>query len=168
MKAILQRVRAHPLAGWLVPMGVTVAMLAAVASYGRSPEVQAAPGSPYYGKAVQEAMRGLVQLGAGTQPGADPAGRPPLPVGLSPAEHYWCEQCKAWHKRNSNAGSAAATPSAPTPAAAGAGIPPLPPGLSPADYDWCANCKAWHPKEPAKPAQPAAQPAAQPPAPSGP
>jgi hypothetical protein len=136
---------------WIVPGVVTCVLVAAVVSYPRAAEVNAAAGSPYYSKAAREALAGL-QSPAEQQ--ALPAATPALPAGLSPAEHYWCEQCKAYHKRQpgtvSQAG-AAQVPAAQVPAAgaaapplAAAAIPPLPQGLDPADYYWCANCKVYH------------------------
>ncbi len=131
---------------WLVPVLVAGVAAAAVLSYTRSAETQAAPGSPYYDRAVKEAMNGLVNPAGAAA--ATPAAIPPLPAGLSPAEHYWCKDCKAYHK-NQPAGAAAQPAGAAhsTPAAQpGLTIPPLLAGLSPDDYDWCANCKVFHPK----------------------
>ncbi len=88
---------------WLVPAALTGVVAAAVISYGRTEESQAAAGSPYYGKAVQEAINGLKNPGSKPLP----AGRPPLPAGLSPAEHEWCENCKVYHKRQPGAANAA-------------------------------------------------------------
>lgn len=48
---------------WSLPLIAAGVVAAAVWSYGRPGEVQAAPGSPYYDKAVKEAMNGLTQLG---------------------------------------------------------------------------------------------------------
>ncbi|MEO0017296.1 MAG: hypothetical protein RLZZ522_579 [Verrucomicrobiota bacterium] len=162
---------------WLVPVLAAGVAAAAVFSYSRSAETQAAPGSPYYDRAVKEAMNGLVNPGgaAAAAAAATPDAIPPLPAGLSPAEHYWCKNCKAYHK-NQPAGAdqpgggaqpgadpaaqpgaaPAAQPGAAPAAEPGTTIPPLLAGLSPDDYDWCANCKVFHPK--AKPG--AAQPAA--------
>ena len=138
---------------WIVPGVVTCVLVAAVVSYPRAAEINAAAGSPYYSKAAQEALVGLRSSG---EKQALPAATPALPAGLSPDEHYWCEQCKAYHKRQPGgapqagvapvpaAGAAAAPPvagaAAPTPAA----IPSLPQGLNPAEYYWCANCKVYH------------------------
>lgn len=149
---------------WLVPVIVTGVVAAAAVSYTRSAEIQAAPGSPYYGRAVKEAMNGLVNPGGA--PAASPDAIPPLPAGLSPADHYWCKDCKAYHKRQpegaaqpgavAQPGAApAAQPGAAPAAQPGLTIPPLLAGLAPDDYDWCANCKVFHPKaQPAAAAQP--------------
>jgi hypothetical protein len=131
---------------WIIPGAVTSVLVAAVVTYPRAAEIHAAPGSPYYPKAVQEALVGL-RNPDGKQ--ALPAATPALPAGLSPDEHYWCEQCKAYHKRqpgaSPQAGAAQAAGGGPaaTPVAA-AEIPPLPQGLNPAEYYWCANCKVYH------------------------
>ena len=158
--------------GWVVPLVAAGVVAAAVISYLRTVEPQAAPGSPYYGKAVKEAAAGL------TNPGLEavPEGRPALPAGYSPEDVYWCEQCKAYHRRQPAGGQAAGAGQP----AAGAGparqtsptdetIPPVLSGLSPDDYYWCPNFKVFHkrppPGQPAGNAQPAAAgtvPAAQP------
>lgn len=168
-----------PVMAWLVPAAVTGVVAAAVISYSGSEETQAAPDSPYYDKAVKEALVGLTNLGAKA---AAPAGRPPLPAGLSPDEHYWCEQHQVYHKRQpgqappaagatppADAGGAPAplaVPPAAPPAAQPAGaIPPLGAGLAAADYYWCPNCKIYHKREPV-PGQ--AADAAHPPAVAGP
>lgn len=135
---------------WLAPAVAALVLAAAVITYGRSREIHAGCGSPYYQKAVQEAMAGLKNPNAKTLPAAQPA----LPAGVSPADVYWCEQCKAYHQRQASnntpappapntipAAASQTTPADPT-------IPPLPAGLSPADYQWCANCKAYHAKQP--------------------
>lgn len=137
---------------WLVPAVVAGVIATAVISYARSGEFQAAAGSPYYGKAVQEAIAGLKNPGES----ALPAARPPLPAGLSPDEHYWCENCKAYHKREPGQSQPAGV--APPPIAGGGAvaaqaadtIPPLPEGQSANDYYWCVNCKAYHPRQPAQ------------------
>jgi hypothetical protein len=146
---------------WFWPMASLAVVVGSVMTYGRSAEIHAASGAPLYGKAVQEAMAGLVNLG-----GATPAQKPPLPDGLSPDEHYWCEQCKAYHKGKAPAAQApgAVPPVAggvpavpPNPAAQPAGeIPPLPEGMSAADHYWCVNCKTYHARQAgqANPAQP--------------
>jgi hypothetical protein len=150
---------------WIVPGVVTCVLVAAVVSYPRAAEIHAAPGSPYYTKAAQEALAGL-RTPEGKQ--ALPAATPALPAGLSPDEHYWCEQCKAYHKRQpggvpqAGAAPAAAAGAAAAPVAAAA-IPPLPQGLDPAEYYWCANCKVYHSRKDPKvnvPGAPAADPAA--------
>lgn len=145
---------------WIVPAVVTCTLVAAVVSYTRSAEIHAAAGSPYYSKAVQEALAGLQNSGEKEAIPTVPA----LPAGLSPAEHYWCEQCKTYHKRQPAGAAAGGTPApVPAPAAGGApvpapaagvspvpvagaaaAVPALPQGLSPADYYWCANCKVYH------------------------
>ena len=156
---------------------------AAVWSYARTEVVEAGGGSPYYDSAVKQALTGLRNVGSG---GVDvPAGRPPLPAGLDPAEYYWCEQCKTYHKREAGApagGQPAAQPAvavadpfapppllqrlpeSPAPGAvqpgAAAALPPLPAGLNPAEYYWCEHCKTYHQREPG--AAPGAPPAAQP------
>lgn len=137
---------------WLVPGVVAGVIATAVISYARSGETHAAAGSPYYGKAVQEAIAGLKNPGAN----ALPAARPLLAAGLSPEEHYWCENCKTYHKREpGQSPPAGVTP----PPIAGAGVvaaqpaavvPPLPEGLSASDHYWCVNCKTYHPRQPAQ------------------
>ncbi|MCX6879566.1 MAG: hypothetical protein NTW21_38045 [Verrucomicrobia bacterium] len=137
---------------WLVPAAVAGVAMVAVISYIRSEETHAASGSPLYGQAVREAIDGL------KNPGAKPvAARPPLPAGLSAAEVYWCEQCKAYHKgQPGQAQPAAATPAPVAGAAAtpiaqpDSPIPPLPAGLAAADYYWCANCKTYHKRQAAE------------------
>lgn len=140
---------------WIVPAAVTGVLVAAVVTYPRAAEVHAAAGSPYYAKAAREALAGLRNS---EEKQALPAATPALPAGLSPDEHYWCEQCKAYHKRQPGGQAAPANPPAgnaplppliarpqalPAPGNA-ADIPPLPEGLSPADYYWCTNCKVYH------------------------
>lgn len=159
---------------WLVPVLVAGVAAAAVLSYTRTPETQAAPGSPYYDRAVKEAMNGLVNPGgaaaAAAAAAATPDAIPPLPAGLSPDEYYWCKDHKAYHKRQpegagqpgvaAQPGAAPAQPGAAPAAQPDLTIPPLLAGLSPDDYDWCANCKVFHPKAKPGAAQPGA--AAQP------
>lgn len=157
------------IAPWLVPLAATVVVAAAVISYSRSGDEPVAGGSPYYDKAVKEALAGLRNPGGK----ALPETRPALPAGLSPDEYYWCEQCKAYHKRQPAQGQPGAVP--PSPVAGGNApqaaaqpsdaIPPLPAGLSADDYYWCTNCKAYH-KRQATPGQPGAD-AAHPPAAAG-
>lgn len=135
-----------PAKSWLIPGLAVGVAAAAVISYGRTEERQAAPGSPYYDKAVKEALNGLKGADAAAAPEA--GGHPPLPAGLSAADYYWCDTCKAYHKRD----AAAAQPvAAIAPQAADAGsanaIPPLPAGLSAADYYWCPDCKAYHARQ---------------------
>lgn len=152
---------------WLVPVAVAGLALVAVISYGRSEETQAASGAPLYGKAVHEAIEGL------KNPGGKPvaaAARPALPAGLAPEDYYWCEQCKAYHKRQPAQGQPAGV--VPPPVAGGdpgqavgqgaEAIPPLPAGLSAADYYWCTNCKAYHKRQPAAGIPAAGTPAAPP------
>ncbi len=133
---------------WLVPVAVAGVIVSAVISYARSGETYAAAGSPYYGKAVQEALAGLKNPGET----AIPAARPPLPEGLSPNDYYWCETCHAYHKREAGQNQ----PAVASPPVAGVGaiaaqsaevIPPLSEGLSASDYYWCVNCKAYHPRQ---------------------
>jgi len=158
---------------WALPAVAAATVTAAVWSYARTDEVHAAGGSPYYDKAVKEAMAGLVNPGGAA---ATPQGQPPLPAGLSPADYYWCEQHKEYHKRDAaipGQGQAAGAQGAATPAAVPPGaaampqahatpeIPPLLAGNSPFDYIWCDSCKAFHRKPPPA-AQPAATPGAQP------
>jgi hypothetical protein len=125
-------------------MAAAAVAVAAVISYGRHEERQAAAGSPYYGKAVREAINGLTKTGAV----AEPAARPALPEGFSPDEYYWCENCQAYHKRQPGQAQA---PAAASPQVAGVqaagGVPPLPEGLSPADYYWCEKCKSYHARQ---------------------
>lgn len=133
-------------------LGLAACVLAAL-SYGKSREIEAAPGSPYYDSAVREAIRGL----QGTKPEATPGQRPALPAGVAAEDVVWCEQCQAYHRRQPQPGAAAqAAPggqSAPTPAPAvqEADIPmtppPLPAGYDPEDFEWCDNCKAYHRKD---------------------
>jgi hypothetical protein len=162
-----QQVQTALVKAWLVPVAVAGVVVAAVISYVQSPEMQAAPDSPYYGKAVQEAMTGLVNAGGA----AAPAARPPLPAGLSPDDYYWCEEHKTYHPHQAGQPgqplpAGAAQPAAGTlpagvaqppgvaaqPAAVGSPpaaqsdltIPPLLAGVSPTDYFWCDNCKVFH------------------------
>ena len=146
------RVPSNSAMAWLMPALATGVVVAAVFSYGRSEERQAAPGSPYYGKAVQEAINGLKNLGANAPV---PEGRPPLPEGLSPDDHYWCNSCKAYHKRDTAQNQHAGVP----PPVSGVGadvaqspdvIPPLPEGLSANDHYWCVNCKTYHARQPSQ------------------
>lgn len=138
---------------WAVPAAVAGLIGAAVISYVRSEEVQAAAGSPYYGKAVLEAISGLKNAGDPSTPVV----RPPLGAGLSADEHYWCENCKTYHKREAgqNPPGAQAPATVPPVAAAqpGDAIPPLPAGLSAADHYWCVNCKTYHARQPGQAAQ---------------
>jgi hypothetical protein len=133
---------------WLVPAVAAGVLVAAVFSYGRTEERQAAAGSPYYDKAVKEAINGLLNAGAAP---AGAEGTPPLPAGLDPAQHYWCANCKAWHKRDAAgavpAGNDASAAIPQLPGGSGEIIPPLPANLSAADYYWCPNCKAYHPRD---------------------
>lgn len=152
---------------WIVPGVVTSVLVAAVVSYPRAAEIHAAAGSPYYSKAAREALAGLQNPG---EKQTLPAATPALPAGLSPDEHYWCEQCKAYHKRQPG-GVPQAAGAAPLPAAgvapapvATAAIPPLPQGLDPAQYYWCANCKVYHSRSDPKVSVPGVG-AANPPAP---
>ena len=95
---------------WVVPVAVAGVVAAAVISYLRTVEPQAAPGSPYYTKAVKEAAAGLANPGLE----AVPDGRPALPAGYSPEDVAWCEQCKAYHKRQpAQAGPGGRDPVAP-------------------------------------------------------
>ncbi len=170
----------HPPAGGLLWVGAALALVItalAAGSYGASNEIDAAPGSPLYGKAVHEAIQGLAgnrakQHAAG-QPGA---ARPPLPAGLSPNDYYWCDKCKAYHKHKpGGAGQASPPAAAGQPAAAqpappanpqpvagqpAAARPPLPAGFSPDEVYWCEKCKAYHKRNPKSPQQPAARPPA--------
>jgi hypothetical protein len=158
---------------WIVPGAVCCVLVASVFSYTRSAEIHAAAGSPYYSKAVREALSGLRNTG---EKQALPAQE--LPAGLSADEHYWCEQCKTYHKRqpggqapavNPPAGNGQlppliARPEALPPAAGSAGaVPPLPEGLSPADYYWCVNCKVYHSRSNPQEAVPGGTPPSQPP-----
>ncbi len=183
MSKLTQQVQAALSNSWLVPVLVTGVVAAAVISYARTTEIQAAPGSPYYGKAVQEAMAGLVSPGttpapAGAEPGAGAGAEaiPPLPAGLSPNDYYWCPQHKTYHPRQAGQASPAGAAQVPAagaqpaggaapPAAAGTTppapaaveIPPLIAGKSPNDYEWCENCKGYHKR--AVPGQPVVPPA---------
>jgi hypothetical protein len=142
-----------PVMAWLLPTAVAGMALVAVVTYVRSEETHAAGGAPLYDKAVREAIDGLKNPGAKTA-----VARPALPAGLSPADHYWCEQCKAYHKRQPAQGQPAqpagvvpAPVAGGTPATPGAQpdttIPPLPAGMSAADYYWCSNCKIYHKRQ---------------------
>jgi hypothetical protein len=129
---------------WIVPGVVTCVLVAAVLTYPRAAEIHAAPGSPYYSKAAQEALAGL-RTPEGKH--ALPAAIPVLPAGLSADEHYWCEQCKAYHQRQAGAAPQAQALAGGAPVTvppAVAAVPPLPQGLDPAEYYWCANCKVYH------------------------
>ncbi len=148
-----QKTRTHnsilPAKAWLVPGLAAAVIAAAVISYGGTEERQAAPGSPYYDKAVKEALNGLNGSNAAPEVGS----QPPLPAGLSPAEHYWCENCKTYHKLEPGASAplAAATPQPAVPqsrvAETGDAIPPLAAGLSLDDYYWCPDCKSYHQRQ---------------------
>lgn len=83
---------------WALPAVAGVMALAAVVSYARHEEREATPGSPYYDKAVREAVHGLANPAAG-RAAAAPANRPPLAAGLNPADYYWCDNCQTYHKR---------------------------------------------------------------------
>lgn len=153
---------------WLGAAVAGVVGVAAVVSYATSEETQAQAGSPLYDSAVREALRGLTDLGGGGGADAVPGARPPLPAGLSPADHYWCDKCKAYHRRQpdqalpANPAVPPADGAAQAPAVQASGaIPPLPEGFSPADYYWCDKCKAYHKRqaEPGVPATPSVPPA---------
>lgn len=146
---------------WALPGVAGLTIVTAVWSYARVEEREAAPGSPYYDKAVREAVHGLANPGARGRAAA-PADRPPLAAGLDPADYYWCENCQTYHKRGDGAaghappaaevpGAGAAPPFAiPIPGAAqeAAGSrPPLPEGLDPAEHYWCENCQTYHRRE---------------------
>lgn len=147
---------------WALPAAGVGVVVAAMWSYDRTGEVHAAAGSPYYDKAVKEAIAGLVNTGAAPAP----AGRPPLPAGLSPDDYYWCDQHQTYHKRETPAAgqgqAAAANPAAATPPNVhpAPALPPLVAGKPPLDYYWCDECLAFH-LRPDRVAQPAV--AAQPP-----
>lgn len=155
---------------WIVTGGVVLLGTLAVFSYSVPDRDQAASGAPLYDQAVKEALRGLRNPGTRAQPAG--AGRPALPANLSAKDHYWCENCKAWHKKQApgdpqapQANPAAESGTTPPPAAprvvipyalgmapgdpqpAAASIPALPDGLSPAEHYWCENCKAWHKRD---------------------
>ena len=124
---------------WMVPCAVTGVLVAAVVSYPRAAEVHAAAGSPYYPKAAREALEGLRNPEDKQAVQSIPA----LPAGLSAEDHYWCEQCKAYHKRQP--GQAAPANATPPPAPADpATVPALPAGYDAADHYWCPNCKVYH------------------------
>lgn len=146
---------------WIVPGAGFALVAAAVWSYARTEVVEAGGGSPYYDSAVKQALTGLRNVGSG---GVDvPAGRPPLPAGLDPAEYYWCEQCKTYHQREPGAAPGAPPAAQPAPAVdpsappallqrpAGGdpaapvqhAIPPLPDGLDPANYYWDAASRSY-------------------------
>jgi hypothetical protein len=156
------------LAPWALPALAAATVAAAVWSYARTTHAHAGGDSPYYDKAVKEAMAGLANPGDAA---ATPQGQPPLPAGLSPADYYWCDQHKQYHKREAAApaqGQPAAVPAGaarPAPAVpqahAAIEIPPLLAGQSPLDYVWCGACKGFH-RRPTPAAQPAAQPGTQP------
>jgi len=148
---------------WALPLVAAGLVAAAVGSYDRSGEVHAAAGSPYYDKAVKEAIAGLVTPAAAPAP----AGRPPLPAGLSPDDYYWCEEHQTYHKRETpgQGQPAAANPAAATPPNVHPepALPPLVTGKPPLDYYWCDDCQAFH-LRPDRAPQPAA---AAPPTPAG-
>ena len=133
---------------WLVPTAVVGMAVAMVISYIRSEEPPVAGGAPLYVKAAHEALEGL-RNPQGSQPVA--AARPALPAGLSPDEYYWCDKCKAYHKRQAEGDAppqvAGTTPQATPGTQPNATIPPLPLEFSPADYYWCPDCKAYHPRQ---------------------
>jgi len=176
-----------PPSGHLLWIGAAFAIVIsamAVASYRPDAEVEAAPGSPLYGRAVHEAIQGLAGVGKQRQPGQPAGVRPPLPAGLSPDEHYWCDKCKTYHKRQPAAaigpdgvpaslarppapGARPSVPAAQPPTPAGA-RPPLPPGVTADEVYWCADCKAYHKRSgQAGPADGAAPGQAKPPLPAG-
>lgn len=132
---------------WLVPAATAGMAAAMVISYVNSGEPPVAGGAPLYIKAAHEALEGL-RNPQGSQP---PAVRPALPAGLSPDDYYWCDQCKAYHKRQAAGDIPPQGAGAPPPAMPGsqpnAAIPPLPPEFSPNDYYWCPDCKAYHPRQ---------------------
>jgi len=179
-----------PPSGRLLWIGAAFAIVIsamAVASYRPDAELNAAPGSPLYGRAVHEAIQGLAGVGKRAGAGQPAGARPPLPAGLSPDEHYWCESCKTYHKRQPAAAigpdgvpASLARPPAPgaqpsTPAAQpptpGAAQPPLPPGVTADEVYWCADCKAYHKRSsqaaPANGADGVPPAAAKPPLPPG-
>ena len=162
---------------WLVPAAAAGVAVAMVITYVRSEDPPVAGGAPLYIKAAHEALEGL-RNPQGAQAAQPAAAIPALPAGLSPDEYYWCDKCKAYHKRQAASdGSpqvAGTTPPAPPGTQPNAGIPPLPPEFSPFDYYWCPDCKAYHPRQgpgntpPAFLAAPEPPPAATPPAAANP
>ena len=172
---------------WIGSAFAIVISAMAVASYRSDAELHAAPGSPLYGRAVHEAIQGLAGVGKRAGAGQPGGARPPLPAGLNPDEHYWCDDCKTYHKRQpaeaigpDGVPASIARPAAPgarppnpaaqppTPAAA---RPPLPQGVSADEVYWCADCRAYHKRgghaAPANGADGVPQAAAKPPLPAG-
>jgi len=142
-------------AGWGVVAGVR----------SRSPETElAAPGAPLYEYAVTESVKTLMSKQEQAELGA--AGRPPSPG----PDHYWCDNCKTYHKRQTPAQQPAVAQrpvSAPvvSPQPGAAAARPPSPG---ADSYWCENCKTYHKRQtPASAGQPGAaqKPGASPAAP---
>lgn len=95
------------------------------------------------------------------QPGAATAARPPSPG----PDHFWCENCKTYHKKQAVPNQHGAVnqgtpvPQAVPAAAPGTAARPPSPGK---DYFWCENCKTYHMRQPAAQqsgASPAAPPA---------
>ena len=114
-----------PVRAWLGAVAVVALGTIVVVGYTRTPDLAAAPGAGLYDHAVKEALAGLRKHGTRQAGGQQ---RPALPAGLSAADHYWCEQCKAYHKRNSTPAQpgAVARPAAPgNPAGAGPAQPAL-------------------------------------------
>lgn len=135
-------------------LGLAACILAAI-SYGKSREIEAAPGSPYYDSAVREAIRGL----QGSKPEATPGQRPALPAGVAADEVVWCEQCQSYHRRQPQPAQAEVTPTPAVEAAVGpTSPPPLPAGYDPADFEWCDNCKAYHRRDAQQPPASHAEP----------
>lgn len=155
-----------PFLPWTLPVLAVLTVVAAVWSYNLHPEVEAAPGSPYYDKAVKEAISGLVNPGAAAAP--QPDARPALPAGLNPADHYWCEQCKAYHKRDAQAAAQPGSQPAAQPDVHPAPeLPPLVTGKPPGNYYWCDDCLAFHLRPAVSPQAAVGDPAGIPPLPAG-
>ena len=133
---------------WLVPAAAAAMAAAMVISYGGSAEPPVAGGAPLYVKAAHEALEGLRNPQGGQPVNQPPAAHPALPAGLSPADYYWCDSCKAYHKRQQAGDTPPQGAGTPTPGSQpNTAIPPLPPEFSPADYYWCPDCKAYHPRQ---------------------
>ena len=163
-----------PKPGYLYQAAIVVLLLAAgavvvMSARSSSPESDlAAPGAALYEFAVKESVISL--MSKQEQAEHEVANRPPSPG----PDYYWCENCKAYHKRETPA-SPQQPAVARTPGAAPAAAPQSsdaaaarPPSPGP-DFYWCEQCKTYHKRQPQASAQqpavartPGAAPAAAP------
>jgi hypothetical protein len=114
----------------------------------RSPETDlAAPGAPLYEQALNESVKSLMSKQEKEALGEQ--GRPPSPG----PDYYWCENCKAYHRKQAPAAAQRQTgeqqvrtpqQQAAAPARKEAARPPSP---GP-EYYWCENCNQYHKKKP--------------------